>query len=38
MSEGIAARRACQAALVWNLTDELELQRGLEEVVSSIFA
>ena len=37
MSEGIEARRACQVAVVWTLTDELELQRSLEEVVSSIF-
>ena len=37
MSEGISARRACQVAIVWTLTDELELQRSLEEVVSSIF-
>ena len=37
MSEGISARRACQVAIVWTLTDELELQRSIEEVVSSIF-
>lgn len=37
MTEGISARRACQVALVWNLTDELELQKSIEEVVSSIF-
>ena len=37
MSEGIAARRACQVAIVWTLSDEPELQRSLEEVVSSIF-
>jgi nitric oxide reductase NorQ protein len=37
MTEGIAARRACQVAIVWTLTDELELQRSVEEVVSSIF-
>ena len=37
ISEGIEARRACQVAIVWTLTDELELQRSLEEVVSSIF-
>ena len=37
MSEGIPARRACQVAIVWTLTDEEELQRSLEEVVSSIF-
>lgn len=37
MTEGIAARRACQAALVWNLTDEPELQRSLEELVTAVF-
>jgi nitric oxide reductase NorQ protein len=37
MSEGITARRACQVAIVWTLTDEPELQRSIEEVVSSIF-
>ncbi len=37
MLEGISARRACQVALVWNLTDEPDLQRSLEEVVASIF-
>ncbi len=37
MSEGIPARRACQVAIVWTLTDDPELQRSLEEVSSSIF-
>ena len=37
MSEGITPRRACQVAIVWTLTDEADLQRSLEEVVSSIF-
>ncbi|MFQ6025894.1 MAG: CbbQ/NirQ/NorQ/GpvN family protein [Dehalococcoidia bacterium] len=37
MNEGIPPRRACQVAIVWTLTDELELQRSIEEVVSSIF-
>ncbi|HZA25699.1 MAG TPA: CbbQ/NirQ/NorQ/GpvN family protein [Dehalococcoidia bacterium] len=37
MTEGIPARRACQVAIVWTLTDEAELQRSIEEVVSSIF-
>ncbi len=37
ISEGIPARRACQVAIVWTLTDEPELQRSIEEVVSSIF-
>jgi nitric oxide reductase NorQ protein len=37
ISEGIEIRRACQVAIVWTLTDEPELQRSIEEVVSSIF-
>ena len=37
MTEGIGSRRACQVAIVWTLSDEEELQRSLEEVVSSIF-
>ena len=37
ISEGIEPRRACQVAIVWTLTDEVELKRSLEEVVSSIF-
>ncbi len=35
--EGITARRACQVAVVWALTDDREVQRSIEEVVSSIF-
>lgn len=34
---GIAPRRACQVAVVWALTDDLEVQRSIEEVVTSIF-
>ena len=37
ISEGISIRRACQVAIMWTLTDEKELQRSIEEVVSSIF-
>ena len=37
MTEGITPRRACQVAIVWTLSDEPELQRSIEEVVSSIF-
>jgi nitric oxide reductase NorQ protein len=37
MRQGIAARRACQVAIVWTLSDEAELQRSIEEVVHSIF-
>ena len=35
--QGIAPRRACQVAVVWALTDDLEVQRSIEEVVTSIF-
>jgi nitric oxide reductase NorQ protein len=35
--EGIPARRACQVAVVWALTDDADVQRSIEEVVSSIF-
>ncbi len=35
--KGIAPRVACQSSLVWALTDDLDVQRTLEEVVSSIF-
>jgi hypothetical protein len=32
-----AARRVCQVSVVWSLTDGAEVQRSIEEVVSSIF-
>ena len=35
--KGIAPRVACQSAIVWALTDDLEVQHTLEEVVTSIF-
>jgi nitric oxide reductase NorQ protein len=35
--EGIAPRRACQVAVTWSLTDDQEVQRSIEEVVTSIF-
>ena len=37
ITEGITARRACRVAVVWALTDERDVQRSIEEVVSSIF-
>lgn len=33
----IAPRDACRSAIVWALTDDLELQRSIDEVVTSIF-
>lgn len=37
IAKGIPARRACQVAVTWSLTDDLEVQRSIEEVVTSIF-
>ncbi|MBI4337622.1 MAG: CbbQ/NirQ/NorQ C-terminal domain-containing protein, partial [Chloroflexi bacterium] len=37
MDQGIAARRACQAAVTWAVTDDLQVQRSIDEVVASIF-
>ena len=37
IEKGIPARRACQTSVVWALTDDPEVQRSIEEVVSSIF-
>jgi nitric oxide reductase NorQ protein len=35
--QGITPRRACQVAVIWALTDDRDVQRSIEEVVSSIF-
>lgn len=37
IKQGVPARQACQTAVVWALTDETDVQRSLEEVVSTIF-
>ncbi|MCH8900959.1 MAG: CbbQ/NirQ/NorQ/GpvN family protein [Chloroflexi bacterium] len=37
ITQGIAPRRACQVAVVWALTDDADVQRSIEEVVSAIF-
>jgi nitric oxide reductase NorQ protein len=37
MQNGISARRACQVAVAWALTDDGDVQRSIEEVISSIF-
>ncbi|MCC6382500.1 MAG: CbbQ/NirQ/NorQ/GpvN family protein [Dehalococcoidia bacterium] len=34
---GVPARRACQVSVTWSLTDDAEVQRSIEEVVTSIF-
>ena len=37
MVQGISARRACQVAVTWAVTDDASLQSSMEEVISSIF-
>jgi len=37
MKKGVPARRACQVAITWALTDDAEIQRSIEEVATSIF-
>ena len=37
IAEGIEARRACQVGVVWALTDDADVQRSIEEVVTAIF-
>lgn len=37
IAQGVAPRRACQVSITWALTDDLEVQRSIEEVVTSIF-
>jgi nitric oxide reductase NorQ protein len=37
VQKGIPPRRACQVGVVWALTDDADVQRSIEEVVSSIF-
>jgi len=36
IKEGIAPRRACQVAVTWGITDDPQVQRSLEEVVTAI--
>ena len=35
--EGVQPRRACQVSVTWGITDDPQIQRSLDEVVSSIF-
>jgi nitric oxide reductase NorQ protein len=37
IKEGIAPRRACQVAVTWGITDDPQIQRSLDELVSTIF-
>ena len=37
IKNGIAPRRACQVAVAWALTDDLQIHRSIDEVTHSIF-
>jgi nitric oxide reductase NorQ protein len=37
IANGITPRRACQVAVAWALTDDAEVQRSIQEVITSIF-
>jgi nitric oxide reductase NorQ protein len=37
IEQGISARRACEVAVVWGLTDDHDTQKSVMEVVTSIF-
>ena len=37
IKQGIPARRACEVAAVWSITDDAEVQKSLKEVVTAIF-
>ena len=38
IKEGVANRRACQVSVTWGITDDPQVQRSIDEVVTSIFA
>ncbi len=38
IKEEVPPRRACQVAVTWGITDDDQIQRSIDEVVSSIFA
>ena len=37
IKQGILPKRACQVALTWGITDELQIQETVDQIVSSIF-
>ena len=37
INEGISPRRACQVSVTWGITDDPQIQRSIDEVVTSIF-
>ncbi len=38
IKEGVSHRRACQVSATWGITDDPQVQRSIDEVVTSIFA
>ena len=38
IKEGVSHRRACQVSVTWGITDDPQVQRSIDEVVTSIFA
>ena len=38
IKEGVSHRRACQVSITWGITDDPQVQRSIDEVVTSIFA
>ena len=38
IEEGVPHRRACQVSITWGITDDPQVQRSIDEVVTSIFA
>jgi nitric oxide reductase NorQ protein len=38
IKEGVSERRACQVSITWGITDDPQIQRSIDEVVTSIFA
>ena len=37
IKEGVQPRRACQVSVTWGITDDPQVQRSIDEVVTSIF-
>ncbi len=37
IASGVQPRRACQSAIVWAVVDDIQVQRSIEEVITSIF-
>jgi nitric oxide reductase NorQ protein len=37
ITEGVPSRRACQVSVTWGITDDPQVQRSIDEVVTSIF-